>query len=212
MEHEQQQDVIWGRFCAIYLPATVDRYINPPPVTGSNPFTESFKIYSPCSEMLVQVQHSPYFGKYMRSKKPLAANGKKLPRVVAERLIERGSVWDEELRTSNGTDKENLKSILGSALQLLSTLCTAFVKEDNQDNVVPKNIRDGLVPWLKAWERRYRGEFLADVSFRVLLLWSPLMSEGLQEDVKKIRKQTLGWDECGLPGCQNQKDLKACSK
>lgn len=212
MEHEEQQDIIWGRFCALYLPATVDRYINLPPNIGSDPFTASFKIHNPCSEMLVQVQHCPYFGKYLRSKKPIAANGKKLPRVVAERLIEYGPVWDEEMRTSSSTGKDNIKSILGSALQLLTTLCMAFVKEGNQDDVVPKNLRDGLVPLLETWERRYRGEFLANVSLRVLILWGPLMGSGLQEEVKKIRKQTLGWDECGLPGCRSRKDLKACSK
>lgn len=144
----------------------------------------------------------------------MAANGKVLPRVVAERIIERGSTWDEELRTSSNHEQtEGIKSVLGSALQLLSTLCTAFVKEDNQDDVVPKTLRDSLVPWLKTWERRYRDEFIADVSFRVQLLWSPMMDDsGLQGEVKKIRKQTLGWDECGLPGCQSRKDLKACSK
>ena len=55
MEHEEQQDIIWGRFCALYLPATVDRYTNLPPNIGSDPFTASFKIHNPCSEMLVQV-------------------------------------------------------------------------------------------------------------------------------------------------------------
>lgn len=211
MESEEQQDIVWSRFCALYLPATVERYINPPSITTSNPDDiAAFKLFSPCSEMLVQVQHNAYFAKYLRSQKPLAAAGKQLPRVLAERILELGQKWEPELLNPSPQINENYKSYLSSALQLLSTVCAVFIKIDNQETVVPKALKDRLIPLLKKWGQRYRGEFLAEVSGRVYALWTP--SAGMRADAKRVRKRTLNWEECGLPGCEVKMNLKARSK
>lgn len=216
METDEQQEVVWSRFCALYLPATVDRFIDPPEIPSKNPADiTQFKIFSPCSEMLVQTQHNAYFSKYLRSKSPLAANGKRLPRIVAERIAEIGFAWEPELRRPTSRDlDERYKSILGSAVQLLSTLCTAFVKVPDQESVVPAELREKLMPLLKEWARRYRGTFMGDVTLRVSAAWSPeLHRDGwFKDEVKKVRKQALGWDICGLPGCEVTTGLKACSK
>jgi len=215
MEPEEQQEIVWSRFCALYLPATADRYINPPAITSNKPADiTKFKIFSPCSEMLVQVQHNAYFAKYLRSKKPLAANGKLLSRVVAERVADLGFAWEPVLRSpSAGELQEHYISILASAVQLLSTLCTYFVKEDNQEAVVPKALRDKLKPLLKSWAQRYRDQFLGDVALRVWGAWSPEFDgSGLKKAAKKFRKQFLGWEECGLSECRVKSELKACGK
>lgn len=58
----------------------VEHYINPPAILSTKPNSIAmFRIFSPCSEMLVHTQHNLYFAKYMRSNNLLAANGKKLP-------------------------------------------------------------------------------------------------------------------------------------
>jgi len=215
METEEQQNIVWSRFCALYLPATVDRFINPPTITSKKPEDiAKFKIFSPCSEMIVHVQHNAYFAKYLRSKTLLAANGKQLPRVVAERVAELGFAWEPELRSSSSTELEqHYLSILASAVQLLSTLCTSFVKEDDQESVVPKALRDRLKPLMKTWSQRYKNQILGDVSLRVLAAWSSELDGGwFNGEAKKVRKRTLGWDECGLPQCEVKTGLKACGK
>src|ERR1700734_482502 len=132
MESEEQQEIVWSRFCALYLSATIDRFINPPEISSKNRDDIAwFKLFNPCSEMLVAIQHNAYFAKYMRSKKAFAANAKQLPRGVAERVAELGFAWEPKLRNSSaGGLEENYKSTLASAVQLLSTLCTSFVKEE----------------------------------------------------------------------------------
>lgn len=214
METEEQQEIIWSRFCALYLPATVDRFINPPTITSHNPEDiAKFKIFSPCSEVLVHIQDNAYFSKYLRSKKPLAVNGKQLPLVVAERIAELGFAWEPELRSPSLRElEEHYISILSSAVQLLSTLCTSFVKEGDQESVVPNALRERLKPLLMTWARRYRNQFFGDVTMRVLAAWNPKIDPTFRDDAKKFRKLILGWDQCGLPGCMLKTGLKACSK
>jgi hypothetical protein len=214
MESEEQQEIVWSRFCALYLPATVDRFITPPTISSKKPEEiAKFKIFNPCSEMLVHIQHNAYFAKYLRSKKALAASGKQLPRVVAERVAELGFAWEPELRNPSLRElEEHYISILGSAVQLLSTLCTSFVKEEDLESVVPKALRDKLKPLLKTWAQRYRNQFFGDVTLRVLAAWSPGVDPVFNDEAKKVRKRTLGWDQCGLPGCAVKTGLKACGK
>lgn len=215
MESEEQQDIVWSRFCAHYLSATIDRFINPPNIISKRPEDIAlFKLFSSCSEVLVATQHNAYFAKYLRSKNAVAANGKLLPGVVAERVADLGFAWDPELRHPSIEGLEDhYKSILGSAVQLLSTLCTSFVKEEDQEAIVPMTLRGKLIPLMKTWAQRYENQLLGDVSLRVCAAWSPeLGNSWFNKEVKKIRKRTLNWDVCGLPGCTVKTELKACGK
>ncbi|KAF7979351.1 hypothetical protein HWV62_42787 [Athelia sp. TMB] len=216
MESEEQQEIVWARFCALYLPAAVNRFINPPAIPSTNPQDiAKFKLFSPCSEMLVQTQHNAYFSKFLRSRSPIAADGKLLPKVVAERITELGQAWEPTMRQNTDRELENhYRGILTSAVQLLSTLQTAFVKERDQESVVPKSLRDELKPLLRAWATRYQGDVMSDVAGRVLSAWSPELGggSGFRNDARRIRKHTLGWDVCGLPHCETTTELKACSR
>ncbi|KAJ7280225.1 hypothetical protein C8J57DRAFT_1220726 [Mycena rebaudengoi] len=71
-ETQMQQDIVWSRFCALYLPATVDRLLDLPvavdfPISGDAKSIEwqelasDFSVNNPWHEMLVAVQHTPYF-------------------------------------------------------------------------------------------------------------------------------------------------------
>ncbi|KAF8576782.1 hypothetical protein K439DRAFT_603167 [Ramaria rubella] len=160
-ETEHQQEVIWARFCVLYLPGTVSRFHVPPPIDVEldshscgikcdTRILDDHKLWNAYFQMLVQIQHSPYFAKYLRSKSPIAADGKRLPRVLAERLLERAPVWDHfMLSKASDLPEVHYEIIAGSAVQLLSTLLTVFVKEADQNTVVPRATREGLVPWLK---------------------------------------------------------------
>ncbi|KAJ6589004.1 hypothetical protein B0H19DRAFT_227597 [Mycena capillaripes] len=81
---EEQQDVVWSPFCALYLPATVNRLLDlPTPTDATTPDEQQlvldFPTSNPWHEILVCIQHIPYLAKYLRSTTPIAAPGKRLP-------------------------------------------------------------------------------------------------------------------------------------
>lgn len=215
MQPVERQQMIWAQFCALYLPATVDRYIDPPVIPSKDPADIAmFRIFNPCGDLIVHLQSSPYFAKYFRSQTPLAANGKKFPRILAERIADVAFNLERELRNATTTPERvtHLKATLASPIQLLSTMCTTFIKETDQEAVIPTALRARLKPLMKLWSQRYSEEILGLVSLQVWGAWSQELSDGLAREIKKVRKKTLGWDVCGLPECNVSKDLKACSK
>jgi hypothetical protein len=218
MEEEEQQDVIWCRFCALYLPDLVGRYLDPPAVTALPDVQQiaDFRCFNAYLEMLVAIQHTPYFAKYLRSRKPIALQGKLLPSVLAERLLERAPRWDRlMLQQPDNMPPYYYKSITASAVQLLSTLLTSFVKEPDQEKVVPRATRRALLPWLQKWYRRYPVHnpgptVLGDVSMRV---WAQMSEEmDITGAVKGVRKALRNWEMCALPSCDSKSNNKACAK
>lgn len=214
---EEQQDVVWSRFCALYLPATVDRLLQLPiPTDTSNSLNREemladFAINNPWHEMLVQVQHIPYFAKYLRSSNPIAAAGKRLTQILADRLADVCQRW-EKYMTENPRDEEKreyYKAAAGSAIQLLSTLGTNFINEPDRNAIISRATRGRLLPFLRMWNRRYEGQFLGDVSLRVTIYMSEVRQ--LDQDFNKVRKSHKNWDVCGLASCSIRKDLKVCA-
>ncbi|KAJ7117928.1 hypothetical protein C8R43DRAFT_1036920 [Mycena crocata] len=217
---EPEQDKAWSRFCALYLPATVERLLNlPVPTDASNAderdMTIDFPINNPWHEVLVRVQHLPYLAKYLRSSQPIAAAGKRLTQVLADRLTTLISRWDERMSTSSTTshDEEKRQYYLagaGSAIQLLSTLSTHYINETDRTAVISLETQRKLKPVLLLWGRRYNGQFLGDVSQRLILYMSQV--EEFDRDAKKIRKMIKNWEVCGLRSCSVRKELKACGR
>ncbi|KAJ7629475.1 hypothetical protein DFH06DRAFT_1225825 [Mycena polygramma] len=221
---QAQQDIIWSRFCAFYLPATVDRLLNlPTPVDAQtkedHEIVPDFIADNPWHEMLVCVQHLPYVAKYLRSTSPIAAAGKQLPQVLADRLANISARWEKKMtaptKTPDGKGKpyaeekrQYYMSIAGSATQLLSTLCTHFINEPDRNTVISRETQKKLLPILSQWSRRYSGEFLGDVSLRMVAF----MSKKWNEDFDTIRSLTKNWQVCGLPSCGVRKNLKVCGK
>lgn len=211
-EVDAQQDIIWARFCALYLAATVDRFLKPPvPVNETPDIVKELKLNNAYFEMLVAIQHSPYFTKYLRSQKPVAAGGKKLTQVLGERLLELAPTIDNMVRhpPTNRPDGYFL-GFLGNAIQLLSTLLTIFIKESEQRTVLSQETKDGLTPWILSWLQRYPREFLAEPCKRTLLAFSG--DEKFTKEAKNVRREWKNWNECGLPSCTSTANLKVCSK
>jgi len=220
LESQEQQDIVWDRFCALYLPLTISRFIKLPPFTAPNAeVVEDFPLRNAWFEMLVAVQHSPYFSKYLRSTKPIAADGKLLASALAKRLVAVAPRWDMQMRNPpTNMAPDYYTSAAGSAIQLLSLVTTTYLKEPDQDSVVPKATREQLVPWLSTWMKRYNNQFLGDVSKRVWISLSGNLSpsiygdSSMQKEYLRVRKLFNNALNCGVPGCENTKDLKACGK
>ncbi|RDB22154.1 hypothetical protein Hypma_010751 [Hypsizygus marmoreus] len=212
---EGQQDIVWARFCALYLPATVKLFLNPPTSSGDTPeMIQELKLNSAYFEVLVGIQHIPYFAKYLRSSKPTAAGGKKLTQALAERVVSLAPTWDRhllspEVDSRTGRPGDYFKSVIGSAVQLLSTLLTTFVKEDLA-TVLSAATKAELLPWLQKWSARYMREFLGEVCLRTLGILSG--ERGFNKGVRSMRKVFKNWDTCGIPTCEVTENLKVCGR
>lgn len=212
MVPEDAQDVVFSEFCAAYMANTVNSFTNIP--VGPVDAALGTQLNNAYFEMLVAVQHSPYFFKYFRSSKPIAAAGKELPEVLAKRIAALAPQW-ERLIIEEGTihfdeSDGHFASAAGSALQLLGSLLTTFYKELDQRAVVSNETRDALRPWLKRWGRLNPRGFLARVCERV---WRILAREpSFRQEVLGVRRLTKNWDVCGLPTCNSSVDLKACGR
>ncbi|KAG5646380.1 hypothetical protein DXG03_003703 [Asterophora parasitica] len=215
---EEQLDVIWSRFCALYLPATINRLLNlPVPTDFANAHAweremaqpVDFAVSNAWHEMLVQVQHLPYFAKYLRSSKAMAAPGKRLAQVLAERLTEVAKPWDRKMRLASEDEQKYYMAAAGAAGQLLSTVCTHFINKPDRRTVISSEVQLRLLPFLTAWSNRYDRQFLGDVSLRLMVFMSGPV---LDEEFKKIRKSYKNWEVCELQDCNVKRDLKMCAR
>lgn len=186
---------------------TVDRFLDPPTVVHPNSDTvEDFKLLNAYTEMLVAIQHSPYFSKYLRSTSEVAVGGKVLTRTLALRISAIGPRWNGEMATS----RPELSETAGCVVQLLSTLCAAFVKKSDQEAVVPLETKQSVMPLLRRWAGEREHEFLGTTSLRTYRQLSGEAS--LRADAKQLRRQLKNWNVCGLPSCDATEKLLACGK
>lgn len=206
---EEAQDVVYSEFCAAYMVNTVNSFTNIP--VGPVDAVLGTQLNNAYFEMLVALQHSPYFFKYFRSSKPIAAAGKDLPEVLAQRIATLAPQWDGYIiQEGINSEEGHFASAAGSALQLLGSLLTTFYKELDQRAVVSNETRDALRPWLSKWGRRNPSGFLARVCARV---WRILAREpSFRQEVLGVRRLTKNWDVCGLPTCNASINLKACGR
>ena len=167
------------------------------------------------SDMLARVQHTPYFSKYLRSNKPIAAPGKRLPSVIAERLLEVAPQLDHRMRV--GTPERPTtayQDFTATCVRLLSTLLASFVKLPDQEAVVPKATRQGLRPWLKRWNELY-GPGTSHPVFgnTISVTWSLLsLNNDIRDTAKAVRKHLINLHRCALPSCDAKGNFKACIK
>lgn len=185
---------------------TVARFLNPPVVVHPSSATvEDFELLNAYHEMLVAIQHSHYFAKYLRSNDPNAANGKRLSRVLAQRIGAVGPRWNREM-----TKNSERSGAAACSLELLSTLCTAFVKEADQETVVTSQTKQSLMPLLRRWGRERAHEVLGFVSTRTYEQLSG--NATYQAGARTLRRQYKNWNVCGLLNCGITENLKACAK
>ncbi|KAF8912113.1 hypothetical protein CPB84DRAFT_755422 [Gymnopilus junonius] len=209
-----QQEFIYNKLAALYLPAMVNRFLEPSPLPTGSPadFVEDFKLNNVYIEVMGTISHTPYFAKYLNSDLPAAQGGKQLMRVVAERLVEVAPSWDPKmLNPPPGRAPGYFQMAAATSIQLLSTLLASFVEEPKDSPVhIPAELKTRLLIWLKNWKRRHSTEFLGRVCER-----TRSQLEGGKEvmtEAKFMRHMLLNLDNCGKPGCRSKSHLKVCSK
>ena len=212
--HMSQQDVIYHKFAALYLPSLVSRFLEPPTLPPNSPehLTVDFKLNNTYIEMMGVVSHTPYFSKFLRSDEPVAQGGKRLLTMVVERLLEVAPFWDKKM-DNPPIDREPgyYQSAAGTSIQLISTLLVIFVKEPvNSPVLINTDRQNELITWLRKWKRRYSQEFLGRVSSRTLgqLERHPIV----MHEVMQMRRLWKNWEICGKDGCDKTDTLKACSR
>lgn len=208
-----QQGVIWAKFCALYLPATVDRFLDlPVPNNESTEMVEELQLNNAYLEMLSAVQNTPYFSKYLRSQSLIAMGGKRLPQVIGQRLVALGPTWDGHLQNPpTNRIPEYFALLTASVLRLFCNLLAAFIKEEDQTQVISSRTSGQLRPMLRSWALRYPNTCLGEVSMRALGVLSG-NPEYLRDVNRFVRRDVKNWKVCAMPKCKVSVDLKACGR
>ncbi|EAU88671.1 hypothetical protein CC1G_01044 [Coprinopsis cinerea okayama7 len=223
-EHEIQQDVVYSRFAALYLPATVDKFLDPPPLPANAPCyiapgvkltNEMYALKGPYTDMIIQIHHLPYFAKYLRSSHPNAANGKRFTEVLATRLADLAPLFESRLspsaRNVSIEERTSYKNLIGDVCQLLSSILVDMSKEkDRAQAIVAPATKARLIPFLKKWASRYPREFVGDTTGRTVLLLEENIA--LLKMVQPMRRTFKGSAGCAMIGCPATSNLKACSR
>lgn len=224
-----QQEIVFSRFGALYLPRTVQLWKSPPPASGSRQFgelaSEDMAVYSAYDIMLEALQGHPYFFKFMRTKNPEVIELRKsMGAILARRLAARAPVWEAALRPGGPRANYPLEEYrmdspfpsvdcATGCTQLLCTLLCYESRADLEALAAEPAIRDTLVPILHAWATRYRGRcLLGDTAMRceMILTLNPLWLM-MAAKMRKDNKVGEGL-QCAYPLCNKEENLKKCSK
>ena len=217
MEPDQQRNVLWAQFCALYLPDLVSLYLDLPALeyVTDPEFAMYYQLWNSHSDMLARVQHTPYFSKYLRSNKPIAAPGKRLPSVIAERLLKLAPHLDHRMQVGTPDLPTTFyQEFTSTCVRLLSTLLAIYVKLPDQEAVVPKATRQGLRPWLERWDELYGpGTSRPVFGNTISATWSLLsLTHNIRGTARAVRKRLINLHRCALPSCDAKDNLKACIK
>ncbi|TFK72778.1 hypothetical protein BDN72DRAFT_297639 [Pluteus cervinus] len=195
-------------FGAKYLPLVVDRYIagNFDLYPSTSMLLPMYKLYNPYSYLVFRLCGRPYFVKYIRSKHPIAAQGKYFVGVLAERLVAVIKLCKPEILQPATRHRPSFHEPLTRVFKVLASIL-AFtpsaryqVSDDDLDTIldfIQTCKRAGIEPLGEV------GEHLG-----ISLLGPPEFLKA----APGFRRGIQGRDECGLPGCDNVIDLKACAR
>ncbi|KAJ7510040.1 hypothetical protein B0H11DRAFT_2414571 [Mycena galericulata] len=212
MQPQHEQDIVLAQFCATYLPATVDNFLNNQivesgPLLGNQSMRQEIVLNNAYLEMLVYMQHSPYFSKYLHS----SPHGKVLSQTFSERLAELGPTWDRNISHPPKDRPDGYyESVTRSSVCLLNSICAAFAKEVDQNSVINEATRNVLIPLFTRWATLYKGLPLGEASSRAarILAHEP----DIQEATHRVRRHMKNWNVCSMPKCNKRSNLKACGR
>ncbi|TFK71853.1 hypothetical protein BDN72DRAFT_836927, partial [Pluteus cervinus] len=177
---------ILSEYSAKYLPATVDRFL-----VGHVAF--------PVLEfnMIMSVYDLPHFGRYLRSKHPIAAPGKRLCRVVAERFAAIIKFHQRSNTTSH------LHTDCRPHMELLLEILNFHWKDQE---AIPSDVEDTLMSFLEDCQNS-ADESVQEIGWSLYLRIQegPLLGADPSDRLR-------GKNVCGLPGCGINNDLKNCGR
>lgn len=224
-------DVVLAELAAQYLPAVVDKALNPPPpVNVSQDLREELQLHNAYFLMLylLRTTLSPYYFKYIRSRKEIAAKGRLLPKILGRRLLTLIPIWERlgymekpptHWRSFNTEVSINMFTMMptpGMVLWMIFTFASDFAKIPGwQDDILPLDLRNDLQAASKRWTVKYGTRSLFGLSSKWLA--ESLTEEGL-EFAKVVRSHTHGvfggWHMCALERCEKKENanFKACGR
>ena len=161
MEHPLQQDVVFSRFAAVYLPALVNKYLRPPPGSTSTIWRKSIALEDlPLANaygyMLVHLNGNPYWSRYLRqpATRPVVTE---LIETLITRLDERTNDWEARLNNPTKRDQEGGISI-PSMIYDFCQLTTSLLLLESEEHVYHLNRLPAvkhLMPFLSWWNDRF---------------------------------------------------------
>ncbi|KDQ20211.1 hypothetical protein BOTBODRAFT_390453 [Botryobasidium botryosum FD-172 SS1] len=202
------KDVLYSKFCAVYLPQLMEGYLSPP-LPEDLSLTREYEGFSSYTAVLGGIQDNPYFFKFMTSREKIAAPGKRLAYVQANRILVQAEEWDRGLDDSRKIYARSFQSAIGNSVQLLSTALTML---DGDPAFVPvdKAVATRILPYIEKWKKRFGTGFGGDACKTASGL---LKGEKYYINFTRLQRAMLeGLGECALPSCKNDKDLRACGR
>ncbi|TFK71899.1 hypothetical protein BDN72DRAFT_957753 [Pluteus cervinus] len=198
------RDAIFAEFGAKYLPATVNRFVEAdfelplPPTTPP----AAFRLYNVYFEAMFGVLrvHPSYFAKYLRSKHPIASQGKKLARVIAERVAEMAPMLYEDTIID-----PNYEEALGCVLEVLVIVLHVFA--DVQEPI-PGDVNVTLLVFFQACKRSQNRDVRDNGQTLSMLL---TVGHPTSPEILRIHRMTRGRDKCRLPECDKSTNLRVCA-
>ncbi|TFK71876.1 hypothetical protein BDN72DRAFT_400762 [Pluteus cervinus] len=189
-------------FGSKYLPAVVDRFIEAkfelplPPTPPPGAFHNGY------FSILSRLSHPPlnYFAKYLRSKHPIASPGKKLGRVIAERLAE---------ITQLHPDMTLAPSYAQSLFRILDVLAFILLIFEGDQEPITVDVKMTLLVLVEDCKVS-QNERLRTVSASLSNLLTTSFKHSPER--RKWVMTTRGQNRCGLPTCNITTGLKACAR
>jgi hypothetical protein len=212
---QKHQDIILSEFCAFHLPATVEKFLDPPECPEASPSVQlELKVNNAFFTMLSGLEHIPYWTKYLRSRKPAAAGNRRFMKVLVQRFLDVAPMWDQYFHNPpRDRFMGQAQSATAAVLKCIQFIDVIFsgLSESERQELFPQYLRDQLTVWCRKWARLYPREELGEAAGTALVLLS-CERKDFKRVAKPVRRITKGWNSCGLPGCTVVIGLKACAR
>ncbi|TFK67390.1 hypothetical protein BDN72DRAFT_899013 [Pluteus cervinus] len=206
-----EQDAILSEFSARYLPTMMDRWTTDLLPTTGLP-REHFVLVNGYFGALLLVYRLPYFGKFLRSEKPIARPGRTFARSLAARVTLFGLLHRHlsmEPPLEEGIEDVYLHPTY-LAVTMLTTACCVSSNRIEKVGISDKMLKT-LLSLLDAWKSQRGHKRLADASRQLHNMLSN-HDDAMRRGCRTARKIHNGSGRCGLPGCVETENLKACAR
>ncbi|TFK66550.1 hypothetical protein BDN72DRAFT_844240 [Pluteus cervinus] len=209
-----EQDAILSEFSAKYLPAMMDRWATDLLPTTGFP-REYFVLVNGYFWAVRIIYRLPYFGKFLMSKEPIAAPGKHFVTSLGARLTLFGLFHlplPTEPPLQEGIEDFYLHPVFLAVTMLATILCMSSKRIERGKRVdISNEVLNSLLSLLDAWRNQRGHQDLADASNQLHWLLSS-RSDDTRQCSRAMRKFYDNSSQCGLPGCEETENLKACAR
>lgn len=155
-----QQDIVFSRFAALYLPELVKTYLNPPAPAVEEEWNRSvpygdMKLANAYGYMLVHLNGNPYFDRYFRMPQNRTVR-MDLIMALIDRLHERAPAWEQ--REANVRNKLAGGIAVSSMIYDFCQLLCGILLFESEERVTELASRDKvryLLTFLHWWDQRY---------------------------------------------------------